>query len=386
MRIKDLAEGAISPEAAFVEAVLAQASRMEQLPLALNYAPVARMNPFRRLLYSRSAEHCFAVVPALRFEHLGLVGWAGRSVIHLHWFANVLKGVESSDEARTRIEGFQANLAAWKARGHRILWTMHNVLPHDCVVPDAEVALRKVIVAAADAIHVLSKASVEEARRYFLLPEEKVFHVPHPCYEGWYANANDRLVARLDLDAESRDFVFVLFGSIQRYKGAMDLLDAFDTLRRMRPDRSLKLVIAGKPVDRDHVEEIAARVATTPGARLIASAMEERDIQSLFNGADAVVAPYRRTLNSGVALLAATFRRPLIAPGSGGVKETYAEDPMLLYSGAEGDGLLEAMHRALEHRPDDAVFDAILAAHRPPELSSRFFVEVRQRLFPEVIP
>src|SRR5690606_41961374 len=98
MRIKDLAEGATSPEAAFVEAVLAQASRMEQLPLALNYAPVARMNPFRRLLYSRSAEHCFAVVPALRFEHLGLVGWAGRSVVHLHWLGDAPEGVEASDE------------------------------------------------------------------------------------------------------------------------------------------------------------------------------------------------------------------------------------------------------------------------------------------------
>src|SRR5690606_21186530 len=133
--------------------------------------------------------------------------------------------------------------------------------PHDCAIPDAEVALRRVIVSAADAIHVLSKGSVEEARRYFPLPEEKVFHVPHPSYEGWYANADDRLVARLDLEAEPRDFVFVLFGSIQRYKGALDLLEAFDALRRKRPDRSLKLVIAGKPVDRDHVEEIAARVA-----------------------------------------------------------------------------------------------------------------------------
>jgi beta-1,4-mannosyltransferase len=376
-----MAEGATSPAEAFIEAVTAQAQGMAELPFVLAYAPVAQMNPFQRLLYSRAAENGFAIVPALKFQHLGLASWRGRSVIHLHWLATLLEGVRTRGAAKARIDAFESDLARWRAAGNRVVWTMHNVLPHDCDIPEAEIALRRVMVEGADAIHLLSRSSADEARQYYELPEEKLFHVPHPSYEGWYANAGDRITARLDIGAEARDFVFALFGSIQPYKGAIELVDAFEQLRAANPGRSLKLVIAGKPVDKDYVEQLTVRMAHVPGATLIPNAMDERNIQSLFNGADAVVAPYRRTLNSGVALLAATFRRPLIAPRAGGVLETYATDPALLYTGAAGDGLVDAMQRSLTHRPPASALDAILASHRPAAVSDRFFSALREKLF-----
>ncbi|WP_158637104.1 hypothetical protein [Arenimonas daejeonensis] len=286
-----MAEGATSPAEAFIEAVTAQAHDMATLPYVLTYAPVAQMNPFQRLLYSRSAEYGFAIVPALQFGHLGLAGWRDRSVIHLHWLAGILDGVATQEEAGGRIEAFASDLARWRDDGHRIVWTMHNVLPHDCDIPEAEVALRRVIVAGADAIHLLSRSSADEARRHYDVPEHKLFHVPHPSYEGWYANAGDRITARLDIGAEPRDFVFVLFGSIQPYKGAIELVDAFEVLREMHPGRSLRLVIAGKPIDKEYTQRLAARMAHVPGASLLPSSLEERNIQSLFNGADVVVAP-----------------------------------------------------------------------------------------------
>ncbi len=376
-----MADGATSPAEAFIDAVTAQAQGMAELPYVLGYAPVAQMNPFQRLLYSRASENGFAIVPALKFQHLGQTSWRGRSVIHLHWLASLLEGVSTAGAAKARIDAFEADLARWRAAGNRVVWTMHNVLPHDCDIPEAEVALRRVMVQGSDAIHLLSQSSADEARQYYDLPEDKLFHVPHPSYEGWYANAGDRITARLDIGAESRDFVFVLFGSIQPYKGAIELVDAFEALRVANPHRSLKLVIAGKPVDKAYVEQLTARMAHVPGATLVPSAMDERNIQSLFNGADAVVAPYRRTLNSGVALLAATFRRPLVAPRAGGVLETYSADPALLYTGGAGDELVDAMQRALTHRPPASALDGILESHRPARVSDRFFSALHEKLF-----
>ncbi|MEG3194231.1 hypothetical protein SNE32_18560, partial [Lysobacter sp. D1-1-M9] len=92
---------------------------------------------------------------------------------------------------------------------------MHNVLPHDCPFPEAEIGLRRVLVEGSDAVHVLSRTSVQEAREYFDLPEDKVFHVPHPSYEGWYANVDNALSAKLDLDLPTDAFTFLFFGSLQ---------------------------------------------------------------------------------------------------------------------------------------------------------------------------
>src|SRR5690606_32191757 len=364
---------------ATMQALLAQGSRSQALPCLLAYAPVAEMNPFQRLLYSRASDEGFALVPAVEFGHLAPVGWAGRSVIHLHWLASVLSGATNMDEARILVAQFRKRLVSWRAAGHRIVWTMHNVLPHESSMPEAEVALRRVMVEQANAVHLLSRGSATEAVRYYELPEGKTFHGPHPSYEGWYANARDRMSARLDLELSANEFVFVPFGSLQRCKGLVELIDAVEQLRTRHPERPMRLLIAGKAVDQGYHSELVAKTGHISAVTLIPSAMEERQVQTLLNGADVAVAPYLRTLNSGAALLAASFRRPLVAPRIGGVAETFAPDPRLLYSGKPGDTLDAALERALEMRPDDDVYDRILDAHRPAEISRAFFIELRGR-------
>lgn len=381
MRIRNLADEVASPAETFVNAVIAQAGRSDGLPYVLSYFPVATMNPYQRLLYSRAAESGFAIVPTLQMQQLGRIHWRGRSVLHLHWLASVLNGVSTPGAADARIEGLRADIAGWRAAGHRIVWTMHNVLPHDCAFPEAEIGLRRVLVEGSDAIHVLSHASVSEARRYYDLPDEKVFHGPHPSYEGWYANVDGEVAAKLDLDLPPDSFTYLFFGSLQPYKGALELVETFIRLRERNPGRKLRLVIAGKPVDASYASAIRAAALGHASIKFIPSAMEERQIQVLFNAADAVVAPYRRTLNSGVAMLAASFRKPLVAPGNGGVGETFAEDPTLLYDGQPGNGAMEAMERALAHRIAPEVFDRILERHRPARVSEEFFSAVRDRLF-----
>ena len=379
MRIKSLADGVLSPAEATMQALLAQAGRSQDLPFLLSYAPVAEMNPFQRLLYSRASDEGFAVVPAPQLRQLGTVGWAGRSVIHLHWVASVLAGATDMHEAGQRVAAFRNSLVSWRAAGHRVVWSMHNVLPHDSSLVEAEIALRRVMVEQSDAVHLLSRASADEAARYYELPEEKTFHVPHPSYEGWYANTGDRMSARMDLGLGGNEFTFVAFGSLQRYKGLLELMDAFEELRKRQPERPMRLLIAGKAVDKAYHAELEARAELMAAVNLIPSAMEERQVQTLLNGADAAVAPYLRTLNSGAALLAASFRRPLVAPRIGGVAETFAADPSLLYTGEPGDTLVDAMERALTARIGDHVFEEILQTHRPDAISRDFFTAVRKR-------
>ena len=379
MRIRLLADGVLSPAEATMQALLAQASQSPELPFLLSYAPVAEMNPFQRLLYSRASDEGFALVPAVEFGHLAAVGWAGRSVIHLHWLASVLSGADSMDEAMMRIAAFRNQLVTWRAAGHRIVWSMHNVLPHESSIVDAEIALRRVMVEQSDAVHLLSRASADEASRYYELPAAKTFHVPHPSYEGWYANTRDRMSARMDLGLFENEFTFVSFGSLQRYKGLLDLIDAFRDLRERLPERPMRLLIAGKAVDKAYLAELEAKVEPVAAVTLIPSAMEERQVQTLLNGADVAVAPYLRTLNSGAALLAASFRRPLVAPRIGGVAETFAADQSLLYAGEPGDTLVDAMERALTTSIKDHVFEEILQNHRPEAISRAFFTQVRQR-------
>jgi glycosyltransferase involved in cell wall biosynthesis len=381
MRIQDLVSGAQSPAELFINAVCEQAKSGSGLPYALTFAPLAQINPFQRLLYCRAAQAGYAVVPTVHFTDLASVNWGGRSVIHLHWLASVLAGCDTKAETQERIATFEREMIRWRRGGHKILWTLHNVLPHNTRFPEAEIALRQVLVTHSDAIHILSEQSVDEARKYYDIPDEKVFFVPHPSYEGWYANVGDTTTARLDLGIDPDDFTFVQFGALQPYKGVLELVEAFRSLKQRHPLKRFRLVVAGNPADKEYVGKILEAVADVPEIRLIQSAMQEKEIQTLFNAADVLVAPYVKTLNSGVSLLAATFRKPLVAPNVAGVAQTFAADSSLLYSGGDGDSLFDALDRSLSYRIADTVFEQILDNYRPARISSHFFETVTLRLF-----
>lgn len=381
MRIQDLVSGAQSPTELFINAVCEQAQFSPGLPYVLTFAPLAQINPFQRLLYCRAAQAGYAVVPTVHFTDLASVNWSGRSVIHLHWLASVLAGCETKVETQERIAAFEQEMIRWRRGGHKILWTLHNVLPHNTRFPEAEIALRQVLVAHSDAIHILSELSVDEARKHYDVPDAKVFFVPHPSYEGWYANVGDATAARLDLGVGPNDFTFVQFGALLPYKGVLELVEAFRSLKQQHPLKSFRLIIAGNPADKEYVGTILEEIVDVPEIRLIQSAMQEKEIQTLFNAADVLVAPYVKTLNSGVSLLAATFRKPLVAPNMAGVAQTFAADSSLLYSGRDGDNLFDALERSLSYHIADTVFEQILEDYRPARISSYFFETVTQRLF-----
>lgn len=381
MRVHDLVSRVQSPAELFINAVCEQAKFTLGLPYVLTFAPLAQINPFQRLLYCRAAQAGYAVVPTVQFTDLASVNWKGRSVIHLHWLASVLAGSQSEDEAQERVAAFEQEMTRWRRGGHKILWTLHNVLPHNTRFPETEVALRKVLVTNSDAIHILSKQSAEEARKYYDVPDDKVFFVPHPSYEGWYANVGDKTAARLDLGLEPNEFAFVQFGALQPYKGVLELVGAFRSLKQRYPLQRFRLIVAGNPADKEYVGQILDAIAYEPDIRLIQSAMQEKEIQTLFNAADVLVAPYVKTLNSGVSLLAATFKKPLVAPNVAGVAQTFADDCNLLYSEGEGDSLLDALDRSLTYRLHDSVFEKILENYRPDRISRLFFETVTQRLF-----
>lgn len=276
MRVQDLVSRVQSPAELFINAVCEQAKSSPGLPYVLTFAPLAQINPFQRLLYCRASQAGYAVVPTVQFTDLASINWKGRSVIHLHWLASVLAGSETQVETQERVVAFEQEMLRWRRGGHKILWTLHNVLPHNTHFPEAEIALRRVLVENSDAIHILSEQSVEEARKYYAVPDDKIFFVPHPSYEGWYANVGDKAAARLDLGLEPDEFAFVQFGALQPYKGVLQLVDAFRSLKQRYPLRRFRLVVAGNPVDKQYVGQILDAIAYEPEIRLIQSAMQEK--------------------------------------------------------------------------------------------------------------
>ena len=312
----------------------------------LAFTPPARTNPFQALLYGRTIDHGVGTLPVKTIGELAELPWPGRVVCHLHWIANVLAGAESEAEADDLVATFSDQLDAVQRQGHRLVWTAHNVLPHDARHLAHEIALRQALIAAADAVHVMTDDTVDLFRERAPIPEHKVFHVPHPTYAGAYPDHVSRAEARSELGVRPGEVVFLLFGSLQPYKGVEELLAAFERLASRDLDRPARLVIAGNAPDERFGSELRVWAAGRLDATVEIARVPIEDVQYYYRAADVAVLPYRQALNSGAAMLAVTFGVPVLVAARGGLAGLAAMPGVLSYQPDRQD-LTDAMHAAL---------------------------------------
>jgi beta-1,4-mannosyltransferase len=356
-------------------------------PILLAYHPVARLNPFQALLYSAAWEAGVAPLPVADLAELEAVAGLGALgvtvVLHLHWTNTVLAGVPA-DGAAAATAAYLDRLDRFRAAGGRLAWTVHNVLPHDSVRPVDEAALQQAILDRADAVHLLAADTAAAVGDRFALPAGRMFHVPHPSYLGAYETTLSREEARYQLDLDADATVYALLGAIKPYKGLDDLLTAFDAL--YAEDQRRRLLVAGAPDHEVVTTAFVRRCERHPGILVRSARIPAAEMPVYLRAADAVVLPYRRTLNSGVLLLAYTFGLPVVAPDVPGISELLGPATARSFAPEDAAGLARAMRDVADlagpavvgHTRTAAL--AIARERAPERISPAFFAALRERL------
>jgi beta-1,4-mannosyltransferase len=362
-------------------------------PMVVAVWPLDAQNPFQALLTSRFEEAGLVPVGMDRLADLddpvalpalaALRADGVHVVLHLHWLARVMRGAESEAAGRERVAAFFAALDAFRAVGGRLVWTAHNVLPHDTAFPDVDADLRRGVVARADVVHVLSEGTVAAAAPLYAIPPEKVLHLPHPAYLGVYRDEVSDADARRVYGLGADEIVFGLVGHLRPYKGLDELLDAFEALVAAPPDaRRRRLLIAGTPGADPSIDALLARARAHPDVVVDARRIPADELSIPLRASDVIVLPYRSSLNSGAMLLALSFGRPVIAAASPHVTETVGPDASITFQPEDRDAL-EAALRGADVLLTPSARDAALATARrfdPGALSRRFAAALRERL------
>lgn len=110
--------------------------------------------------------------------------------------------------------------------------------------------------------------------------------------------------------------VVLFFGTWTAYKGINVLLDSLPEVRRRVPDA--RLVLAGGVAGMD-LTALLSRAEEIGGVRARPGYVPREEVAELFGEARVVVTPYLRASQSGVAHLAYTFDRPVVATTVGDI-------------------------------------------------------------------
>lgn len=302
------------------------------------------------------------------------VPWAGQLICHFHWLATVNREEGISD--------LRDVLGRLKDQKRPIVWTVHNVLPHDVVDIEAAVRVRRLIVEAADLVHVMNDRTPDLVEPYFTLRDKPTFYSPHPSYLGDVPNTVTREEARFELGIRPEATVFLCFGAIQPYKGIEDLVTAAHQLSVERPDLDWVLLIAGIARDKALVRRLDVLQSLEDRLRFHPGKVPIEDIQYFFKSADFSVCPYRRSLNSGAAMLAISFGVPLIAPETPTFVEFLARGTGIGYEPSRNGALAAALASAIGKDGTQMRERAIAFAEdrRPEKASAQFFKGLTARM------
>lgn len=265
-------------------------------------------NPYTTLL-CREAEKAGVEIVEYRPYRAPVGRW---DIVHVHWPESVFD--HTLIEALPTTESLLFGIRRARARGAKLLWTIHNLRAHEYKHQYFEERFWRRFLEQVDAVVALTEAGLAAAReRFDALRSVSAHIVPHPHYRGQYPDTLDRAAARARLGLAASTKVLLVFGRMYEYKNVPALLQAV----RAAPDEDWAVLVVGKPRSGGVGDELRRRGEGDARIRYVLEFVATEDAQLYFRAADLVVQPYREILNSGTALLALSFDRPVLVPRLG---------------------------------------------------------------------
>ncbi len=263
----------------------------------------------------------------------------GNSILHFHW-----PSYGYADRLREKMEQYVGEwgrtLALAKSLGFKIVWTVHNLYPHEQIYRDLEQKARRILLSECDATILHCQSAAALLQSHFGYAGRSAV-IPHGHYGGIYGQPADRCVARSRLGLSGT--VFLFFGQLRPYKGLEALIRAFRGCEDFSEDT---LLIAGATMHADFSRRLLSLARDARNVVIHPFFIPDGEVALYLGGADVVVLPYAGVLTSGTAVLAHSIGRPVVAPRIGCLPETVPAGTGWLYDAEDEDDLLRALRLA----------------------------------------
>lgn len=355
-------------------------------PHLLGYTPVARMNPYQGLIYRQFPAHGIAVAPILdptKFRDIAHFRRISKSSsVHLHWNSWMIQNAPDLDRARTLGKGMVGRFQRLRDQGVNVIWTVHNVYPHDARFVELELELQQDIANAANVVHVMSQGAVKAMEEFTELDHSKILVSPHPSYAGSYVDSVGREEARAMLGIAADEVVFLMFGAIKAYKGLQLLADAVEIFAK-ETDIRFRVVVAGGADNSSAAQEFVRYARTHPSFLVESNNVPNERAQYFLRAADLGLVNYDRSLNSGAALLYGTFDLPVIAADTPTFREELDPTSTEFVSDRTPEAFARAMGNSLELVGNSRITESVqthIGALHPSIVSNQLATDLLKRI------
>jgi glycosyltransferase involved in cell wall biosynthesis len=278
--------------------------KVAQLPPGFDNETASYIGLLRDAMRSQGVEVVtdLALKQCLRSE-------AGLDVVHLHWLEYVtpLDSTPRWGLVRSAVRSgrFLRDLIRLRRRGISVVWTAHNLRPHEPRQPILEHVLAVATLLLSHGVITHSRYARERLSRLYPATG-KASVIPHGNYVNAFAGYG---IADPDRSSGA-PFEFLCFGQIRPYKQLPELVRAFRAL----PYDDVRLVIAGKPVVDAELERIREAAGGDKRVVIDARLVPDDEVSAFHRRAHAAIFAYRDVFSSGALVLALSYGLPVVAP------------------------------------------------------------------------
>jgi beta-1,4-mannosyltransferase len=314
-------------------------------------------NPYQALLYSNKDQ--FAEVEYLTVTAKGKVKtitymprllfslcvwrYRGFKILHIHWLYTFTLPSKIPLSKRLAYINTSIFLHTAKLLGYKIVWTVHNVIPHH-VITNNDLKLRQKLSLMSDAKIVHSKSVIKSLKR-LKIDVANCHIIDIGSYKSMYPDTISRIQARKQLGIQADEFVCIFMGRIEPYKNIPAIIQAFRELSYTAPNS--RLIMAGKASDQKIKNKYIDTAKKEFGSRLIIPGFVlDQDVQVYMRAADVALYPFRKVTTTSSVILALSFGVPVIAPRLGILQDL----PDRIGYFYDGGGLLQNLHDAYADR------------------------------------
>lgn len=236
--------------------------------------------------------------------------------------------------------GFAAVSRLLRSRGKRLIYIIHNVLPHEQRAVDRRLA--RMALASSDAF--ITQTDRERQRLLALLPEATIYSCPLPAYHLLHQDGLTRAEARQKLGLDGEQYLLLFFGFVRPYKGVQVLLEALHALRRRGLCPTLAIVGEFWQDKTEYLAQIK-HLGLEAQVRIEGRYVPDEEIEPWFRAADCLVAPYIAGTQSAATGIALAYGLPMIV--SRQVAEGIADENHAALLGVVPPGDAEALAEAI---------------------------------------
>jgi glycosyltransferase involved in cell wall biosynthesis len=232
-----------------------------------------------------------------------------------------------------------------RARGIKVVYTVHNVLPQDSRERHRE--MYRQIYQLADRLVCHDFRAASRLAREFAVEQKRISIIPHgPLFEGQTKTAPRQARARLGFGDD--ECVVLWQGIVRPYKGVSFLLKAWQEVCGANPRARLAVVGTGDSDLLHMVEEEVTALGIRSRVRLELRFVPVQELADFYQAADVLVYPYSEITTSGALMTGVVHGKAVVATALPAFEDMLRHDETaLLVRYGDVDGLAATLLRLI---------------------------------------